>query len=132
MANINHLDMCETVKNLPVIECKKTCLGLFTKITYTPTGSKVKAMQNEYSVENGNKLAEILKSDATSIANKLKGKKIVPSSMGNMRLDACISEDHHFIAVQLLRFTDFSYEPYTDTKVYEGEAAAALAGLFQK
>lgn len=131
MANIKHLEMCENVKNLPQIEIKKTCFGLSTQVIYSPTKSKVKAKQNEYSVENGTRLEKILNADETTAMEMLQKKQLKPSSMGNIRLDACISNDHQFAAVQLLRFIDFNYQPFTDVVVYEGKTAEAIADLFE-
>ena len=131
MANIKNLEMCDNVKNLPQIEIKKTCFGLSTQVIYRPTKSIVKAKQNEYSVENGARLEKILGADETTGMEMLRTKSIKPSSMGNVRLDACISNDHQFAAVQLLRFTDFNYQPVTDVVVYEGKTAEVIAGLFE-
>ena len=122
--------MCDHVKNLPQIKFKKTCFGLSTQVVYLPTKSIVKAKQNEYSVENGTRLEKILKADEATAMEMLSKKPLKPSSMGNMRLDACISNDHQFAAVQLLRFTDFNYQPVTNVVVYEGKTAEAIAELF--
>lgn len=130
MASINHLEMCDTVKALPQINIKKSMFGLSTKIVYTATGSKVNVQQQEYSVDAGTALARILKADTATVASLLEKANIQSSSIGNMRLEGCISEDRQFAAVQLLRFADFNYQPYSDVVVYEGKPAEAVARLF--
>jgi pimeloyl-CoA synthetase len=50
--------------------------------------------------------------------------------MGNMKLQACISDDHQFVATQLLAFKDFGYKPVTEMKTYTGKTAEAFAQLF--
>ncbi len=130
MANINHLDMSEKLMSLSNIEVKKSCFGLKTNVYYAPTHSRIKVMQNEYNTENGERVEIILRADANAVENLIKNSSITPASMGNMRLDACISEDHSFAAVQLLRFTDFDYTPITDMITYQGDAAKAIASLF--
>lgn len=130
MASINHLEMCDTVKALPQIKIKKSMFGLSTKIVYTTTGSKVNVEQQEYSAETGTKLHTILKADAASVADLLQKADIQPSAIGNMRLEGCVSEDRQFAAVQLLRFADFNYQPYSGVIVYEGKSAEAVARLF--
>lgn len=130
MASINHLEMCDTVKALPQIKIKKSMFGLSTKIVYTATGSKVNVQQQEYSAETGAKLHGILKADAAAVAGELAKHDIQSSSIGNMRLEGCISEDRQFAAVQLLRFADFNYQPYSEVVVYEGKPAEAIARLF--
>ncbi len=51
-------------------------------------------------------------------------------SMGNMKLQACLSDDHQFVATQLLAFKDFGYKPVTEMKTYTGKTAEAFAQLF--
>lgn len=130
MAKINHLDMSEKLMSLQNIEIKKSCFGLKTTVYYVPTHSRIKVMQNEYNTENGERVEIILRADDNAVENLIKSNNIEATSMGNMRLDACISEDHAFAAVQLLRFTDFDYTPITDMRTYQGDAAKAIASLF--
>ena len=51
-------------------------------------------------------------------------------SMGNVKLEACLSDDHQFVATQLLSFQDFGYKPVTEMVVYTGKTAEAFAKLF--
>ncbi|WP_158573495.1 hypothetical protein [Prevotella sp. AM34-19LB] len=50
--------------------------------------------------------------------------------MGNMKLQACLSDDHQFVATQLLAFKDFGYQPVTEMVTYTGKIAEAFAQLF--
>lgn len=130
MASINHLEMCDKVKALPQIKIKKTMFGLSSKVVYTPTGSTVRIKQQEYNADAGAKLLQILKADESDVAGLLAKADIKSSAIGNMRLEACLSDDKQFAAVQLLRFADFNYQPYSDVAVYEGKTAEAITQLF--
>lgn len=130
MASINHLEMAKDFAALPQVEIKKTFFGLSTSIVYKTTNSKVRILQNEFDADNGRKLEELLLSSPEKIVEEAsRAKDIKKSSIGNFRLDACISDDHQFVAAQLLRFVDFSYAQITDMKVFEGKAAETIANI---
>jgi len=130
MAKINHLEMGAEVMALEQVETKKGFLGLSTKLIYKPTNSLIKVKENEYSAENGRRLEDILATDPENVEEAINKFPISATGIGNMKLEACISEDHQFAAVQLLAFKDFDYEPVTEVHIYEGKAAGAVAKLF--
>lgn len=130
MSNINHLEMAAELTALPEITVKKSMFGLSTSVIYAPTNSKITTRQNEYSAESGERLEKILEAAPESVPGMIEKTKIQPASLGNIRLDICLSQDHQFAAVQLLRFADFTYHPLTDMKVYKGKAAEAIASLY--
>lgn len=127
MTKINHLEMAPTVCALPQIDIKKSFFGLKTLVTYLPTHSSVQVIQNEYSAADGAKLESILKAKPDAAVALLNQTQIEKASMGNMRLDACVSADNQFVALQLLRFIDFDYKPVTSVMVFEGKDAEAYA-----
>lgn len=127
MANIKHLDMCADVMALPEIAVKKTCFGLKTTITYVPTNSPVKVKQGEYSAEMGKRWELLLNVEQDVALELLKKYNFIPTSIGNFRVDACISEDKQFAAIQLLHFADFDYQPATGVKIFKGKAAEAIS-----
>ena len=43
---------------------------------------------------------------------------------------ACLSDDHQFVATQLLAFKGFGYQPVTEMVTYTGKTAEAFAQLF--
>lgn len=126
MSNIKHLDMCADVLALPEIAVKKSLFGLKTSITYTPTGSPVKVRQGEYSPETGHRWELILNAEDDVAMELLKKYEISTVSMGKYRLDACVSEDKRFAAVQLLHFADFDYQPATGVRVFKDKLAEVI------
>ncbi len=130
MAKINHLEMGPTVLGLEEVTVKKGFLGMGMKLIYNPTNSVIKIKENEYSAEDGRKLAAILNSEPDQVEAAIAKFPISTTSMGNVKLQACISEDHQFAAVQLMQFKDFDYHPTTEVRIYKGKAAEAFAKLF--
>lgn len=130
MAKINHLEMGAEVMALEDIEVKKTFFGMSLKLIYKPTQSIVKVKENEYSAEDGRKLENILNTEPENVEEAIRKFPVSAIGMGNMKMEACISDDHQFAAIQLLAFKDFDYKPVTEMKVYTGKAAAAIAKLF--
>ncbi len=129
MANIKHLEMAEAFSALPQVEIKKSLFGLKTSITYKSTQSNIQVVQNEYDVNNGKLIEELLLCPPEKLAEEAGKKNITSAGIGKMRLDVCVSEDKQFIAAQLLQFVDFNYVPITDMKVFEGKAAETLAQI---
>lgn len=130
MSKINHLEMGAEVMALDDIEVKKSFFGLSTKLIYKPTNSVVRVKENEYTAEDGKKLASILSTEPENVEEAIMKFPVSTIGIGNMKLEACISDDHQFAAVQLLGFKDFDYKPVSEVRVYTGKAAAAFAKLF--
>lgn len=129
MAKINHLEMGDYVMSLEDIQVKKSFMGLSTKLIYKPTNSVIKIKEKEYSVEDGRKLEELLSTSQESMEATINNLSVSSIGMGNAKLQACLSDDHQFAAVQLLTFKDFDYQPISDVKVYTGKTAEAFTKL---
>ena len=130
MAKINHLEMTENFVSLNYIVVKKGFMGWSIKLIYKPTNSVLKVKEQEYTVEDGKKLASILSSAPENVEAAISKFPVSAVGMGNMKLEACISQDGQFVAAQLLSFKDFSYQPVTEMKVYTGKTAEAFVKLF--
>jgi hypothetical protein len=130
MAKINHLDMGAEVLALDDVQVKKGFMGLTIKLIYKPTNSTIKIKEKEYSAEDGKKLISILNSAPNEVESSIKKFPVSAISMGNMKLQACLSDDHQFVATQLLAFKDFGYQPVTEMVTYTGKTAEAFAQLF--
>lgn len=130
MAKINHLEMGADVMALNDIEVKKGFLGLSCKLIYKPTNSVIKIKEKEYSAEDGKKLGNILSAAPDDVETAINKFPVSAINMGNVKLEACLSDDHQFVATQLLSFQDFGYKPVTEMVVYTGNTAEAFAKLF--
>ena len=130
MASINNLEMAETIANNSNIKISKGFLGIGSKATYTPTNSKLNAVINYYSAEDAQAFVKLINAAETEIASL--AKKVTPPSklsISNYRLEACVSDDKQFVAIQVLSYADFRNTPICDLKYYEGEEAQAIAAM---
>lgn len=130
MASIKNLEMAETISNNPNIKISKGFLGIGSKAIYTPTNSKLNAVINYYSAEDAQAFVKFINAAETEVASL--AKKMTPPSklsISNYRLEACVTDDKQFVAIQVLSYADFRNTPICDLKYFEGEAAQAIAAM---
>ena len=89
----------------------------------------MKSYIKEYSPADGERIVKILTRPVSEI-DSAKTERFTESAIGQYMLEMCLSEDRKFAALQLQRFSDFSFKPVSELKVYEGDSAAAIASLF--
>ena len=131
MTKIKNLEMAATISNNNDITINTSFFGLCEKVTYTPTGSRVKAQTFEYSPINGERLGILLDSDTDEINRQLnRGVTVRATSVGNVRAEICQSDDRQFLAVNLLRFSNFRYDPVGEVKFFRGHDAEVACRLF--
>ena len=130
MAKINHIEMGEDVMALNDVQVKKGFMGWSVKLIYKPTQSKIQIKEKEYTAEDGKKLQNILTAAPAEVETAISKFPVSAISMGNFKLQACLSDDSQFAALQLLAYKDFGYKPVTDMKVYTGRTAAVFSRLF--
>ena len=116
--------MASAISNNNDITINTTLFGLCEKVTYTPTGSRIKAQTFEYSPMNGERLSILLNSNID------RGIMVRSTPVGNMRAEICQSADRHFLAVNLLRFSNFRYDPVGEVKFFCGHDAEIVSRLF--
>ncbi len=123
--------MAAAVSSYKHISIKKSLFGLIQKAIYTPTNSPVKALTYDYSPLEGEHLEDLLSLPLDEMAKKLvlQGKP-KPAPIGHFRLEACISEDHQFCALQLFRYVDFKYVPAFEPRFYQDQEARMILKLF--
>ena len=130
MAKINHIEMGEDVMALNDVQVKKGFMGWSVKLTYKPTQSKIQIKEKEYTAEDGKKLENILTAAPAEVETAISKFPVSAISMGNFKLQACLSDDSQFAALQLLAYKDFDYKPVTEMKVYTGRTAEVFSRLF--
>ncbi|MFW5510777.1 MAG: hypothetical protein ACOCPC_10670 [Segatella copri] len=130
MAKINHIEMGEDVMALNDVQVKKGFMGWSVKLIYKPTQSKIQIKEKEYTAEDGKKLQNILTAAPAEVETAISKFPVSAISMGNFKLQACLSDDSQFAALQLLAYKDFGYKPVTDMKVYTGRTAEVFSRLF--
>ena len=132
MANIKSMEMAEAIFTYPYIQTRKSLFGLCTTVIYAPTQSRVKGYTLDYDMEMGRRVRRLMEGSPAEW-KELIGKNGVPTptkAMGNVLVEVCVSDDHLFAAVQVLQYTDLSYQPVGNPRICEGEEAKLLARLF--
>ena len=128
MPSIKNLEMAAAVSTYQHIEIKKSLFS--TKVVYTPTASPVKVIVQEYAPADGERLERLLSLSPDKMAAEIAQKgKPTPAAIGHFRLEACLSADRQFCALQLFRFADFRNNAVIEPRFYEGKDAEAAAQL---
>lgn len=129
MAKISKLEMGAEVLSNDNITTRKSFFG--ETVIYTPTSSKVKGYQKEYSSSDGQLAQRILSADEGKLESLLmQARGALKPAIGNTRIDMCISTDRQFAAFQVFKFVNLSYHRDSAVKIYEGDRAQFLADLF--
>ena len=129
MAKVSKLDMAQAVLNHSNITTQKSLLG--EKVIYTPTGSKVKAYQREYTSSDGQLAQRILAAPEAKMEPLVaKARGVIKAAIGSTRIDMCISADRQFAAFQVFKFLNLTYQRDSDVRIFEGYTANLLADLF--
>lgn len=132
MTKINKLGMAHAISQGNDITISKTCFGLCEKAVYNTTGSPVRAHIFEYSPSNGESLAALLDSKTEEIERHInRGVSISHTPVGNIRMEICVSDDRQFLAVNILRFSNFRYESMGCVRFFRGKDAELASRLFE-
>lgn len=93
-----------------------------SETVYQPTGSTVKKGTLYMDTVELQRIQDMMKKKnfSDSFRSSFKGS-------GNGRMDYMISQDGRFVAIQLLCFVPYTYEPVTDRCYYTDDEAVAIA-----
>jgi len=129
MANFKSLHMAQQLISHKNVNITSTMLGLSKKLVYSVTGATIKVNKYNYGLDAVTHLQRIIESDGAQLASAVKACRASKQEIGNIELDACISTDKQFVALQLLQFIDYSYRPISDVAFYEGEQAELVSSI---
>ena len=102
-----------------------------SKAYYAPTQSRLWAKALDYSPSEGERLEKLLNMPLDKMANELQHKdKPIAGAIGSFRLEICLSKDRQFCALQLFRFTNYSYHSVFGPRFYEGQDSELVSKLF--
>lgn len=131
MASFNNLEMAQALSHDSRVTIKKGFLGFGAKVVYQPTQSPIHVMLREYNADNGERMENLINAPADRLEAEVeKGKDIQDAQIGSMHLEACISRDGQFVALQMFHFVDFKYKPVTPLRIFEGNEAQLVSSLF--
>ena len=130
MTKIKKLEMASVVSNEKDITVTESFFGLCEKAIYKPTGSRVKADTYEYSQNNGERLITLVDSGTEELENQLgRGVIIRATPVGHIRAEVCVSDDRQFLALNILRFSNFEYVPVGSLRLFRGHDAEVVSRL---
>lgn len=92
------------------------------EMVYAPTGSVTREASLFFDSKHEGKLTSLLESSEFVLGSDIKS-----TTSGNLRLDALLSQDSNFAAVQLFQFVPYTYNPVTKVFYFTGEKARALS-----
>ena len=131
MTKIKKLEMTQGVSNEKDITVTESFFGLCEKAIYKPTGSRVKADTYEYSQNNGERLITLVDSGTEELENQLgRGVIIRATPVGHIRAEVCVSDDRQFLALNILRFSNFEYVPVGSPRLFRGHDTEVVSRLF--
>ena len=132
MTKIKKLEMAAAVSNEKDITVTESFFGLCEKAIYTPTGSRVKADTYEYSQSNGERLIALVDSGIKELEKELERGVIVRATpVGHIRAEVCVSDDRQFLALNILKFSNFEYVPVRGPRLFRGRDAEVASRLFK-
>ena len=132
MTKIKKLEMAAAVSNEKDITVTESFFGLCEKAIYTPTGSRVKADTYEYSQSNGERLIALVDSGIKELEKELERGVIVRATpVGHIRAEVCVSDDRQFLALNILKFSNFEYVPVRGPRLFSGHDAEVASRLFK-
>ena len=132
MTKIKKLEMAAAVSNEKDITVTESFFGLCEKAIYTPTGSRVKADTYEYSQSNGERLITLVDSGIKELEKELERGVIVKATpVGHIRAEVCVSDDRQFLALNILKFSNFEYVPVRGPRLFRGHDAEVASRLFK-
>ena len=132
MTKIKKLEMAAAVSNEKDITVTESFFGLCEKAIYTPTGSRVKADTYEYSQSNGERLITLVDSGIKELEKEIERGVIVRATpVGHIRAEVCVSDDRQFLALNILKFSNFEYVPVRGPRLFRGHDAEVASRLFK-
>lgn len=132
MANFKNLEMASALSQYQYITIKNTFFGLSKKAVYQPTNSTIESEYYEYSPDQGSQLEHLLNLPKEKLLQEVQSKTFPkPTPVGQYRLECCFSADQTFAALQLFRFSDFSYKPVTELLIFTENEVTIIRNIIK-
>ena len=121
----------ESVALQPYITRKSTFFGLFNRLVYVPTDSRLNFTSRYYAPILREELKELFALGDQVLEKRLaKMNRFEQAMNGNLLVECCVSADKQFVALQLKHFEQIDYQPISDVRFLQGDAAKHAAKVF--
>lgn len=130
MTDNNTTGLKETVALNSNIACKSVCFGIVKKLYYKPTNSTLKSIERYFGPQDKNILLSLFQLQGDSLISFAKKQHLDEKMNGNMLLEAFISSDRQFIALQLSQYSTLDYQLICAPIFLEGQTAEIVSNVF--
>lgn len=129
MSKFSAIEISQLVALHPKVNNQKL-FGLFERVRYVPTGSKIESYRNYYSAADAETLIRLSETSDDAIAQDLSNCSELPLSQEqDYRMDLCKSDDCQFVAFQVFRKKMGEYEAASKLRILEGELALKFENI---
>lgn len=130
MANIKSLRMWNDICADTRVCISKSWFGLKTVVKCATTGSVIEPKKVQLNQQDGDRLQRILRASSENLTQAVEDFHLKESYNGHYLLEARVSKDKTYVAMQLLQFKNFDYEAVTTVFIYEGDEAKVISRIF--
>lgn len=121
----------ESVALQTYITRKSTFFGLFNRLVYAPTDSRLNFTCRYYAPILREELKELFALGGQVLEKRLaKMNRFEQAVNGNLLVECCVSADKEFAALQLKHFEQIDYQPISEVRFLQGESAMQAAKIF--
>lgn len=121
----------ESVALQSYITRKSTFFGLFNRLVYAPTDSRLNFTSRYYAPILREELKELFALGDQVLEKRLaKMNRFEQAMNGNLLVECCVSADKQFVALQLKHFEQIDYQPISEVRFLQGDAAKHAAIVF--
>lgn len=121
----------ELVALQPYIIDDSLFFGLIHRFLYAPTVSTLQFDSRYYAPVLREELKEIFASSDEALEKRLaKLQRYEQAVNGNMQVECCFSKDKEFVALRLKQYAQIDYQPVSEVRFLQGEAAKQAAKVF--
>ena len=121
----------ESVALQSYITRKSTFFGLFNRLVYAPTDSRLNFTCRYYAPILREELKELFALGGQVLEKRLaKMNRFEQAINGNLLVECCMSADKEFAALQLKHFEQIDYQPISEVRFLQGESAMQAAKIF--
>lgn len=129
MSKFSAIEISQLVALHPKVNNSKL-FGLFERVHYSPTGSRIESYRNYYSAADAETLIRLSEIPDEAIVQHLSQCSELPlSQQQDYRMDLCLSADHRFVAFQVFRKKDDDFEAASKLRFLEGELAQKFENI---
>lgn len=121
----------EIVARQPYITNKPICFGLFHRLIYAPTDSNLDFADRFYAPMLREELKELFTLSDQALEKRLaKINRYEQAVNGNLLVECCFSKDKEYVALRLMQFAQIDYQPASEVRFLQGDAANYAAKIF--